>query len=120
MQEMALFWFGPDATETRVKAAPLSDCLVVAFITHCLVAGELVAVSEPALLLSAPAEGTETDHGLLTASEVAQLNFDADCVIVSTCNTAAADGTPGANGLSGLAKASFKQTALPFSYHTGQ
>ena len=32
---------GPDATETRVKAAPLSDYQVVAFATHGLVAGEL-------------------------------------------------------------------------------
>ncbi len=45
------------------------------------------------------------DDGLLTASEVAQLKLNADWVILSACNTAAADGTPGARGLSGLAKA---------------
>ena len=98
---------GPDATETKVKAAPLSDYQVVAFATHGLVAGELEGVSEPALVLTPPAEGTETDDGLLTASEVAQLKLNADWVILSACNTAAADGTPGANGLSGLAKAFF-------------
>ncbi len=43
----------------------------------------------------------------MTASEVAQLKLDADWVILSACNTAAADGTPGAEGLSGLAKAFF-------------
>ncbi len=47
------------------------------------------------------------DDGLLTASEVAQLKLDADWVILSACNTASADGTPGAQGLSGLAKAFF-------------
>jgi CHAT domain-containing protein len=31
----------------------------------------------------------------------------ADWVVLSACNTAAADGTPGAEGLSGLAKAFF-------------
>ncbi len=31
---------GRDATETRVKAAPLSDYQAVAFATHGLVAGE--------------------------------------------------------------------------------
>ena len=46
-------------------------------------------------------------YGLLTASEVAHLKLNADWVILSACNTAAADGTPGARGLSGLAKAFF-------------
>ena len=38
---------------------------------------------------------------------MAQLKLDADWVILSACNTAAADGTPGANDLSELAKAFF-------------
>jgi len=50
---------------------------------------------------------TEADDGLLTASEVAQLDLNADWVILSACNTASSDGTPGAEGLSGLAKAFF-------------
>jgi len=98
---------GRDATETNVKAAPLSDFKVVAFATHGLVAGELTGLSEPALVLTPPEKATEMDDGLLTASEVAQLKLDADWVILSACNTAAADGTPGARGLSGLAKAFF-------------
>ncbi len=44
---------------------------------------------------------------MLTASEIATLDLDADWVILSACNTAAADGTPGAEGLSGMAKAFF-------------
>src|SRR5262249_25557310 len=36
---------------------------------------------------------------------------DADWVVLSACNTAAADGTPGAEGLSGLAKAFFSAGA---------
>ena len=42
---------------------------------------------------------------LTTASEVAQRKLGAEWVILSACNTAAPDGTPGAEGLSGLAKA---------------
>ena len=38
---------------------------------------------------------------------MAQLKLNAGWVILSGCNTAAADGTPGARGLSGLAKAFF-------------
>jgi CHAT domain-containing protein len=96
---------GSDATETNVKSAPLSDFKVIAFATHGLVAGE--HSGEPALVLTPPLKGTDTDDGLLTASEVAQLKLNADWVILSACNTAAADGTPGARGLSGLAKAFF-------------
>ena len=58
-------------------------------------------------MFSPPVKGTDKDDGFLTASEVAQLKLNADWVILSACNTAAPDGTPGAEGLSGLAKAFF-------------
>jgi len=98
---------GRDATDTKVKVEPLSDFQVAAFATLGLVAGGLTGISEPALVLTPPEKATEMDDGLLTASEVAQLKLNADWVILSACNTAAADGTPGAQGLSGLAKAFF-------------
>jgi len=94
-----------DATETRVKSLDLSATRVIAFATHGLLAGDLKGVAEPALVLTPPEQGTERDDGLLTASEVAQLKLGAEWVILSACNTAAPDGTPGAEGLSGLAKA---------------
>ena len=56
-------------------------------------------------MLTPPAVATAEDDGVLTASEIAALRLDADWVILSACNTAASDGTPGAEGLSGLAKA---------------
>ena len=95
------------ATETRARTMDLADYRVIAFATHGLVAGELSGVAEPALVLTPPDAGSEADDGLLTASEIATLDLDADWVILSACNTAAADGTPGAEGLSGLAKAFF-------------
>ena len=70
-------------------------------------AGEFAGYGEPALVLTPPDKGDATDDGLLGASEVAQLKLDADWVILSACNTAAPDGTPGAEGLSGLARAFF-------------
>ena len=85
----------------------LSDYRVLAFATHGLVSGELSGLGEPALVFTPPETGTEADDGLLTASEIATLELDADWVILSACNTAAADGTPGAEGLSGMAKAFF-------------
>ena len=99
-------YLGNRATETQVKTLPLHQSKVVAFSTHGLISGDLTGLSEPALVLTPPKEGTEQDDGLLTASEIAQLKLNADWVILSACNTAAAD-KPGAEGLSGLAKAFF-------------
>ena len=95
------------ATEKNVKTADLSDFRILAFATHALVAGELKGLAEPTLVLTPPATGSEIDDGLLTASEVAQLKLNADLVILSACNTASPDGTPGADALSGLTKAFF-------------
>jgi len=95
------------ATETRVKTMDLFSKQVIAFATHGLVAGEITGLAEPALVLTPPEQSTEKDDGLLTASEVAQLKLNADLVLLSACNTAAGDGTPRAEGLSGLAKAFF-------------
>ncbi|MBT3910341.1 MAG: CHAT domain-containing protein, partial [Rhodospirillaceae bacterium] len=98
---------GLEATEFRIKQAILDRYRVIAFATHSLVAGDITGVSEPSLVLTPPKTGTILDDGLLTASEIAQLKLNADMVILSACNKAAADGTPGAEGLSGLAKAFF-------------
>ncbi len=88
------------------QATPLSGYRVVYFATHGLVAGEVRGVGEPALALSIPSTPTPENDGLLTASEVAQLKLNADWVVLSACNTMAGD-TPGAEALSGLARAFF-------------
>jgi CHAT domain-containing protein/Tfp pilus assembly protein PilF len=98
---------GGDASVTMVRSLDLSNTRVIAFATHAGVAGELAEVTEPALALTPPARPTPDDDGLLRASQVSQLRLNAELVILSACNTAASDGTPGAEGLSGLAKAFF-------------
>jgi CHAT domain-containing protein len=99
---------GAKATEEAVKTGTLAKARVVAFATHAAVAGQIAGLAEPAIVLTPPGEPSERDDGLLTASEVAHdLELNADLVVLSACNTAAADGTPGAEGLSGLAKAFF-------------
>jgi CHAT domain-containing protein len=103
-------------TETAVKTMPVDRYRVVHFATHGLLAGETAKLAkeraEPALVFSPPDTATEEDDGLLTASEVAGLKLDADWVVMSACNTAAGggkekSGEPGAEALSGLAKAFF-------------
>jgi CHAT domain-containing protein/Tfp pilus assembly protein PilF len=98
-----------DATETAVKSAKLDNYRVVHFATHALVGGETARftdLAEPALVFTLPQMPSELDDGLLMSSEVAALKLNADWVILSACNTA--DGnTPGAEALSGLARAFF-------------
>lgn len=90
-----------------MKTLDLSGTNVIAFATHGLIAGDIKGLAEPGLVLTPPATASSKDDGVLTASEVAQLKLHPGLVILSACNTAAADGTPGAEGLSGLAKAFF-------------
>jgi CHAT domain-containing protein len=97
---------GADASETTVKQVALSDYRIVYFATHGLVAGDVKDLAEPALALTIPTRPSDLDDGLLTASEVAQLKLNADWVVLSACNTMAGD-RPGAEALSGLARAFF-------------
>jgi CHAT domain-containing protein len=101
---------GEAASVTTVKKEPLANYRVVYFATHALVAGKVEEFAkvkaEPALVLSIPDKPSEEDDGLLTASEVAMLKLNADFVVLSACNTAAGD-KPGAEALSGLARAFF-------------
>ncbi|MDO8400769.1 MAG: CHAT domain-containing protein [Bradyrhizobium sp.] len=101
---------GLAVTETAVKQARLDQYRIAYFATHGLVAGELEqftkSKAEPALALSIPDNATDLDDGLLSASEIAQLKLNADWVVLSACNTAA-ENQPGAEALSGLARAFF-------------
>ncbi len=97
---------GRDATVTAVKTMDLSRYRTIEFATHALVAGEVSGLGEPALVLTLPDRPNAEDDGLLTASRVATLVLDADFVVLSACNTAAGN-APGAEALSGLARAFF-------------
>jgi len=112
----AAVYLGERATEKIIKELSAKDRLaqarIVHFATHGLLAGETemlgASKAEPALLLTPPLRATDEDDGLLTASEIAQLRLDADWVVLSACNTAAGESSkPGAEALSGLAKAFF-------------
>jgi CHAT domain-containing protein len=98
---------GADASEATLKHAKLADFRIVYFATHGLVAGDVKGLAEPALVLTLPQAPTERDEGLLTASKIAtQLRLNADWAVLSACNTMAGD-KPGAEALSGLARAFF-------------
>lgn len=98
---------GASASEKEIRQADLSKVDVLAIATHGLLAGEISGAVEPGLVMTPP-NGTDTKFdGYLTASEIALMNLSADWVILSACNTAAGDGSDGAAGLSGLARAFF-------------
>ncbi len=105
---------GAKATEGNIKkfsnVGMLKQMKIIHFATHGLLAGETESLiknqAEPSLLLTPPNKASNFDDGLLTASEITQLKLDADWVILSACNTAGGE-KPGAEAMSGLARAFF-------------
>ncbi len=79
---------------------------LVHFATHGAVSGQIMGSAEAGLILTPPERATADDDGYLSASRIAGLKLDADWVILSACNTAAA-GSEGSEALSGLARAFF-------------
>jgi CHAT domain len=79
-------YLGEKANEATLKALSadgvLASARVVHFATHGLLANQAemltAAKAEPTLLLTPPANATEENDGLLTASEIARLKLGAD------------------------------------------
>jgi len=84
----------------------LADRKVIAFATHALVAGDLDGLAQPALAFSSPEVTGDSDDGLLTMGNILKLKLDADWVVLSACNTGAAQGE-GSEAVSGLGRAFF-------------
>lgn len=98
-------YFGSQANVPTVMNADLKRRRIVAFATHGLVAGDLPGLDQPALALS-PRPGKDLGDGLLKLDDVLKLSMDADLVVLSACNTAAADGS-GSEAVSGLGRGFF-------------
>ncbi len=99
-------FLGEKASESQVKSMDMSDRRVIVFATHALVPGDLDGLDQPALALSSPAVTGDKEDGLLTMEEIFQLKLNADWVVLSACNTGAAEGA-GAEAVSGLGRAFF-------------
>lgn len=98
-------FFGAQANPLAVTGADLKRHRIVAFATHGLMAGDLPGLDQPALALS-PQPGKNIRDGLLKLEDILKLSLDADLVVLSACNTAAADGG-GSEAVSGLGRAFF-------------
>lgn len=102
---------GVQASKASVLKSSLDGELlkkrVIAFATHGLMAGDLPNLTQPALALASTGDEKRDPLGaLLTLDEVLGLKLNADWVILSACNTAAADGKAD-EALSGLARGFF-------------
>lgn len=96
---------GRDFSEATIEKARLADYRVVYFATHAMLPRDFACWAEPMLIVSA---SPGRDDGLLLASEIAEMDLDADLVVLSACSTAAPGGGGGAaESLSGLARAFF-------------
>jgi len=99
-------YLGKKASEKQVKSMDLSNRQVVAFATHALVPYDLDGLDQPAIALSASSVTGDEEDGLLTMAEILDLKLNADWVVLSACNTGAAEGA-GAEAVSGLGRAFF-------------
>jgi CHAT domain-containing protein len=99
-------FLGAQASEKNATSGALANRRIIVFATHGLVPGDLSGLMQPALALSSPAVTGGGGDGLLTVEKILALKLDADWVVLSACNTIAGD-KPGAEALSGLARAFF-------------
>ena len=74
-------------TADAVRRMTLKDYRILHFATHALLPAELRCQNEPAIVTSAPPNARDASGTLLTASDVADLDLDANAVILSACNT---------------------------------
>lgn len=91
---------GREASERWLKSTDVGRYSVMHFATHGLVSAR--APSRSALVLShAPGDG---EDGFLQAREIYQMRLSCDLVVLSACQTARGESTPG-DGVQGLAQA---------------
>lgn len=91
---------GPSATEAAFKTASLNEYRVIHLAVHGF-ADSTFPDRAALVLLSDPAVG---EDGFLQASEIAQLRFEADLVVLSACETAVGS-LQGQDGIANLSRA---------------
>ncbi len=98
---------GAAFTASSVLGRDLRDYRVLQFSTHALLPSEIACQTEPAIVTSVPGGASDAIGALLSASKIANLNLDADLVILSACNSGGPGGVVAGESLSGLARSFF-------------
>ena len=72
------------------------------------------------MILTPPIKASKEYDGILTISEIERLNIELRyCDIINSLQTASEDGSPNANGLSGLTSAFFQAMYCLYQRHIG-
>lgn len=93
-----------NASESAVRAEPLSEYNIISFATHGIVQGELAGIADAGLVLTPDRRtlGDPLADGFLSATELAGIKLNARLVVLSACNTANFETGLFANGMRGL------------------
>lgn len=91
--------FNEDAVKQEARDGTLADYRVLHFATHGILWPTPDCFTDPALTVTATT--SEDSDGLLTASEIRLMNFDAQLVVLSACNTASGYLTTASNSIYG-------------------
>ena len=85
---------------------PVKNTFLSACSHRLLSSGDLYGLNQPALAFSAPSISGNNENGLLTMGEILKLKLNAEWIVLSVCNTGAAEGKR-ADAVSGLGRAFF-------------
>ena len=100
-------FFGSRARESTLYATDLSDSRFILFATHGLLSADFsLPGAEPSLALSMDRALRKGEDGLLSMSEVLNLNIDSELVALSACNTSGdVERAQNGEGFAGLTRA---------------
>ena len=93
---------GNSATETNLRREILNQYSVISFATHGVLKNEVAGINQESLLLTPEMTSNASRNGILTSTEIADLNLSADLIVLSACNTANEGMNAAIKGITGL------------------
>ena len=97
-------FLGAAATKQDLFKQDLETFDLISFATHGILPNEKIGLQRSGLVLTSPKNSKNPHDAILTTSEIAQLNLNAQLVILSACNTAIDENTL-EGGFSNMVKA---------------